>query len=72
MCYTLLIAAAAEMECGIDNIWKMGASDGCHDYTNFGKYITRNWFRCFCAAAPFVWCEKIGFWIRGTGHGIYS
>jgi hypothetical protein len=35
--YTLMIAAALEIENGVENMWKRGPSGGRHDYPHFGK-----------------------------------
>ena len=51
--YTLIIAAATEIENGIDNLWKHGPSGGHHDYPDFGRYMPKNEFKCFTAAAPY-------------------
>jgi hypothetical protein len=51
--YTLMIAAALEIENGVHNCWKSGPSGGCHDYPDFGKYMPINHFKEFQAAAPY-------------------
>ena len=57
-CYTLMIAAASEIENGFENLWKRGPSGGRHDYPDFGKYMPINHFKAFQSAAPYCWCEK--------------
>jgi hypothetical protein len=57
-CYTIMIAAASEVENGVENLWKRGPSGGRHDYPNFGQYMPINYFKAFEAAAPYCWCEK--------------
>jgi len=57
-CYMLMIAAITEADCGIDNLWRQGQSYGRHSYANFGQYIPKNWFLCFIAAAPYMWCDE--------------
>jgi hypothetical protein len=56
--YTLMIAAASEIENGVDNLWKHGPSGGRHDYPDFGQYMAINHFKAFQAAAPYCWCDK--------------
>ena len=60
-CYTLLIAAAGELERGVDNLWKKGLSHGRRQYPDFGRYVPKNAFKAFCSAAPYAWCDK-QFW----------
>ena len=62
-CYTLLIAAKTEVECGVDNLWRKGYSSGRHSYPNFGKYMSINKFRAFCSAAIFCCCDK-SYWYK--------
>ena len=57
-CYLLLIAAITEPETGIDNLWKKGKTRGRHSHADFGKYVPINVFKCFIAAAPFMFCDK--------------
>ena len=58
-CYTLLIAAKPEVECGVDNLWRKGYSSGRHSYPNFGQYVPINKFRAFCSGAIFVFAKKL-------------
>jgi len=58
VCYTLLIAAASELDNGVDELWKKGKSSGRHMHADFGRYIPKNYFKAFQAAAPFCWCEE--------------
>ena len=60
-CYLIMIAAVAEVDCGIDNLWRRGKSNGRRYYPNFGKYIGKNYFKAFICAAPYCFCEK-RFW----------
>ena len=53
--YMIMIAAACEIENGIENLWKKGPSGGRHMYPDFGKYMPKNMFKCFVSAAPFCW-----------------
>ena len=57
-CYTLLIAASCEVECGIDNLWKNGQGNGRKELPNFGKYVPRDAFKAFCSAAPYAFCNR--------------
>eukprot|EP00957_Ditylum_brightwellii_P057838 4386081-Ditylum_brightwellii.AAC.1 len=34
-CYTLMIAAEGELECGVDNLWKKGITQGRREYPDF-------------------------------------
>jgi hypothetical protein len=57
-----MILAVLEPETGVENLWKKGPSDGLRDYADFGQYIPKNYFKCFQAAAPFMWAdEKLWF-----------
>ena len=60
-CYTLLIAASSEVECGIENLWKCGTGNGRRDYPDFGRYVPRDAFKAFCSAAPYAYCHR-RFW----------
>ena len=57
VCYTLLIAAASEVEVGVENLWKSGKSGGRHSYPDFGRYISRDTFRAFQSAAAMCWAD---------------
>ena len=57
-CYTLLIAAASFVQNGIENLWRSGSSEGLSDYPDFGKYVSRDTMKLFCAAAPYCWCDE--------------
>ena len=57
-CYTLIIAAATEIENGVSNLWKRGPSGGRHDFPDFGRYMPVNYFKCFASAAPFCWADR--------------
>jgi hypothetical protein len=60
-----MIAAASEIENGVENLWKHGPSGGRHDYPDFGKYIMPiNHFKVFQAAAPYCWCEKKHWYVE--------
>jgi len=61
VCYTLLIAAASEIEVGVENLWKSGPSGGRHSYPDFGKYMPINYFKAFQHAAAYCWCPE-DFW----------
>jgi hypothetical protein len=57
--YTLMIAAASEIENGVENLWKCGPSRDQHDYPDFGKYIWQH--------APMVQNSKVrGATLRGS------
>ena len=53
-----MIAAASEVERGVDNLWKSGRSGGRTVYPDFGQYMSKNEFKCFSATAPLCWAEK--------------
>ncbi len=55
--YTLLIAAANEHVSGTENLWRHGDSRGCHDFPDFGQYMSLIQFKLFIAAAPYCWCD---------------
>ncbi len=56
--YLIIIAAASEMENGIDNLWKSGMKNMRRPYPNFGRFMSVNEFRAFCSAAPYAWAEE--------------
>lgn len=56
--YMLIIAAACEIENGVDNLWKSGPSGGRHDFPDFGRYMSKNEFKCFASTAAFCWADK--------------
>ena len=57
-CYLLVVAAATELEDGTENLWKRGSSGGRRMYPDFGKYLNKEVFKCFCSAAPYLWAKK--------------
>jgi len=59
--YLLMIAAATEVETGIENLWKSGPSGGRSSYPDFGQYMHMNDFKCFISAAPYCWANE-SFW----------
>ena len=71
VCFTLLIAAATEVHHGVENLWKRGKSNGRHDYPDFGKYIPKNYFKAFLAAAPYCWCDK-KFWYQNKDERMWD
>eukprot|EP00957_Ditylum_brightwellii_P139393 10622895-Ditylum_brightwellii.AAC.2 len=56
-CYTLLIAAAGELECGIDSIWKKGITRGRRNYPDFGQYILKHVFKALYKTSQSNRCE---------------
>jgi hypothetical protein len=57
----LFIAAASEVENGIDDLWKWGKYTGRHDYPNFGQYMSINYFKAFVEAVPYCLADQT-FW----------
>lgn len=60
-CITIVIAAALEVERGVENLWKQGRSAGFKAYPDYGKYVPINYFKAFMSAFPFLWSER-RFW----------
>jgi hypothetical protein len=60
-CYLLLIAAATEVENGIENLWKRGRVGNRRYFPDFGKFMAINEMKAFCSAAPYCWAEE-EFW----------
>ena len=60
-CYTILIAASSEVECGVDNLWKRGNGNGRKELPDFGRYVPRDAFKAFCSAAAYAFCNR-KFW----------
>lgn len=54
----LLIAAATEVENGLVNLWKSGATGGCRNYPDFGKYAEKNEFNAFMNALLWMWSHE--------------
>ena len=63
-CYLLMIAASAEVEVGVENLWLRGKSNGCRHYPNFGQYLPQNTFKAFQCAAPFCFCDSKYWYIE--------
>ena len=57
-CYLLLIAAATEVETGVENLWLRGKSNGRRNYPNFGQYVPKNVFKVFQHVAPYCFCHE--------------
>ena len=57
-CYTLLIAALSEVECGIKNLWMCGTGNDRRDRADFGRYVPRDAFKAFCSVAPYAYCHQ--------------
>jgi hypothetical protein len=57
-CYTLIIAGASEMENGVENLWKKGATSGRRNHPDFGQYIGKNVIKAFKSAALFFLQKK--------------
>jgi hypothetical protein len=53
-----LISGATEIENGVDNLWKKGATTGRRNYPDFGQYMAKNMFKAFKSAAHFFWASK--------------
>jgi hypothetical protein len=61
ICITLLIASANEVQGGINLLWKQGAGYGFRDFPNYAKFIPKNYFKAFVHAFPFMWADRI-YW----------
>jgi len=57
-CYVLLIAAATEMENGIENLWKCGKLQNHRWYPDFGRFMVMNEMKAFCSTAPYCWSDE--------------
>jgi len=57
-CYVLLIAAATEMENGIENLWKHGKLQNCRWYPDFRRFMVMNKMKAFCSVAPYCWSDE--------------
>jgi hypothetical protein len=51
--YVLLIAAASEVENGIENLLKRGKYMDWHGYPNFDQHVPISYFKVFVAAVPY-------------------
>ena len=49
------------MECGIENLCKVGKSNGRRAYPYFGQYFTITSFKALCSTAEYAWVDK-KFW----------
>jgi len=56
-CYLLIIAAAAELENGVENLWKSGMKRMRRSYPDFGRFMGINEMQAFCSAAPYAWAD---------------
>ena len=59
-----MIAASAEVEVGVENLWLRGKSNGRRHYPNFGQYLPQNTFKAFQCAAPFCFCDSKYWYIE--------
>jgi Transposase IS4 len=61
-CYLLMLAAVGEVKLGIDNLWSKGPClGGRRDFADFGRYVPKNMFKAWQAAAPLMWSHR-KFW----------
>jgi hypothetical protein len=49
--YTLLIAAASDIENGVENMWKCGKGMGQRDYPESGRLMSKNSFKALKSRA---------------------
>ena len=42
-----MIASTSEAQCGIENLWQRGRSNGRRDCVNFSRLTCRNYFKFF-------------------------
>ena len=61
-CYALLIAGATSVHRGIEALWETGDSIGLTPHPDFGKFISKEEMKVFCAAAPCAWCNDEKAW----------
>jgi len=53
-----MIAAIAEPEHGVYNLWKCGEGRGRHEHADFGRCIPKNTFKAFLASVPHAFAPK--------------
>ena len=53
-----MIASVSKVECGIENLWMRGKSNGRSDYPKFGKHMSRIYFKAFSSAEPCYFADK--------------
>ena len=71
--YTIIIDAVSEVECGCENLWRRGSSNGRRNYPNFGQYMNLNYFKVFMSPSAYCFCEKtIGILTNVTDLGTSS
>mmetsp|Transcript_9413 Transcript_9413/g.20280 ORF Transcript_9413/g.20280 Transcript_9413/m.20280 type:complete len:903 (+) Transcript_9413:61-2769(+) len=58
LCITLMIVGSLKVQNGVENLWKRGPSEGFEPHANFGQFIPANYFECFVAGFPFLWCDE--------------
>ena len=57
--YCLMIAISfSEVQCGVENTWQIGRSNGLRDDVNCGRNIDRNYFKAFASASPYCFSDK--------------
>jgi hypothetical protein len=61
-CYTLFIAAASQIENGVENLWMRGPANGWCDYPDL-RCVSENMLKAFKAAAHFCWCDS-DYWYK--------
>ncbi len=67
-----MIAAALGIEDRVNNLWKHGPLEDCHDYPDFGKYMPIYHFKCFKLRHPTAGVRRnTSVWRSMIGHGIY-
>ena len=53
-----MIVGSLKVQNGIKNLWKQGPSEGFEPHANFGQFIPINYFECFAAGFPYLWCDE--------------
>ena len=55
-----MIAFSSEVQCGIENLWQSGCSNGRRDHENFGGLVGRNYFKAFISDFHCSFGDKSG------------
>jgi hypothetical protein len=52
------MAAATELENGVENLWKSGMKGVRRNYPDFGCFMSINEMQAFCSAPPYAWADE--------------
>eukprot|EP00035_Acanthoeca_spectabilis_P014848 m.291840 g.291840 ORF g.291840 m.291840 type:complete len:809 (-) comp16232_c0_seq5:41-2467(-) len=71
-CYLILIAGPTEVEVGVEGLWSKGKGDGRRPLPDFGRYVQKNVFKMFKAAAIFAFAPKEMWFTTTLTWGVFE